>query len=113
MPAQITTTINGTPDGPGEARTFARLIALENERRAALTPPGTPLPARTATELKASMKVILDAQYIPAWLASWVGETLALDFREEKTKRDWEAAIATASDTERLAAYQILNPPRP
>lgn len=37
------------------------MIGLENERRAALTPPGAPLPFATAAEIKTSYEAVFNA----------------------------------------------------
>lgn len=51
----------GTPDAEDQ-RAARHAIFTENTRRAALTPPGTPLPNSTAAEVRASYLSILTSQ---------------------------------------------------
>jgi len=48
----------GSPDG-NDTRAAKYIIKVENDRRAALDPPGTPLPDATGAEVKSSYLTIL------------------------------------------------------
>jgi len=59
----ITLAVNfsGTPDADDQ-RALRQLIFMENQRLAALIPPGTPLPSSTGAEAKSSYLSILTSQ---------------------------------------------------
>lgn len=54
----FSTDFTGPPDADDQLAA-KYIVALENKRRAALDPPGTPLPANTGAALKASYLLLL------------------------------------------------------
>lgn len=62
----LSTTFSGTPDAD-DILAAQRLVRKENERRAALIPPGTPLDTSSAANLKASALVVLSALQNTSW----------------------------------------------
>jgi hypothetical protein len=56
----MTVAITGSAN-PNDIRAFRHKVNLENERRAALTPPGTPLPVSPAAVLRTSYATLLSA----------------------------------------------------
>lgn len=58
----------GTADSD-DVLCVTRIVRLENERRAALTPPGTPLATNNAANLKASGITVLNALLTSTWLS--------------------------------------------
>jgi hypothetical protein len=65
MTTLVLTTNVATPDAE-DRRAMEFIIGLENTRRAALTPPGTPLVFSTAAERKTAYETCLNALMISA-----------------------------------------------
>jgi hypothetical protein len=63
MNIAITVNFTGTPDAE-DILAANQIVFSENKDRAALNPPGTPLPLSTAAELKASYISLLQAEII-------------------------------------------------
>jgi len=59
-------TFSGTPDDD-DLRAARYLVRIENAKRAAAEPPGTPLATSPAPQLKASVITILSATVDSAW----------------------------------------------
>jgi hypothetical protein len=92
MALTITANATGTID-PNERRAIEMLAEIENARRAALDPPGTPLLVDTAANRKTTYETILQARLaeIHASYISQAGESLP-------SVREIKSALAGASN---------------
>jgi hypothetical protein len=61
MNVVFTVTFSGTPDAD-DARSASQIVFIENQKREATSPPGTPLAVDTGANLKASYLSLLTAQ---------------------------------------------------
>ncbi len=84
------TNFSGAPDDE-DRRAAHFLIRVENARRAALDPPGTPLPSSTGAELKASTLTVMDQILTNAW-TSYVQQ--AAGDKTGANEDDWKAIKA-------------------
>ena len=97
----ILANVTGSADEK-DRRAMKMLIDQENERRAALDPPGTPLPQSTAPERRASYETVLQPILASAH-ASYIqqaGERVLLS--------DLKPLWAAATDAKRAAALAAL-----
>ena len=99
----FTTNVVGTPDEQ-DRRAFRLIVDNENARRAALTPPGTPLPASTAAERKSSYEIVL-AQTVLSAHKSYIDQASDLVATVELKKR-----FLIATDAQQAAALAALPP---
>jgi len=99
----ITSNVTGIADEQ-DRRAMNLLIDQENARRAALVPPGTPLPKSTGAERKASYELLLNER-LAAMHASYIEQagSTAL-FRDIRPR--WEIA----TDAQRTACLNALPP---
>lgn len=86
MNIAISVNFTGTPDAEDQ-RAARHIIALENARRAALTPPGTPLPTATGADVKASYLAILTGILTSAH-TSYIAQSVSRDGVAERFTAD-------------------------
>lgn len=72
MTITFTVDFSGAPDAD-DMLAAKRLVRLENDRRAALVPPGTPLPTGSAAQLKASALTVVLTN-LTAWWVSYIAQ---------------------------------------
>lgn len=96
----INVQITGTIDQE-DRRAMDLEITRENARRAALTPPATPLPMSTNTEKRVSYEQILTPRVVAAHMNN-INESNVATLAEVRT------AWAAASDQQRNAALAAL-----
>lgn len=101
MALSITVSVSGTAT-QDDARAARYMVARENERRAALDPPGTPLATSTAAELRASYQTVLGA-VVTASHASYVQQST-----EHALRNEFRQAFEAATDQQRAAALAAL-----
>jgi hypothetical protein len=94
-------TVNVSNPDEEDRRAMDLIIARENERRAALVPPGTPLPNSTAAERKSSYESLIAPMLLDAHKA-FIREAGDLSFRNMKARWD------IATDAQRIAAANQL-----
>lgn len=100
--AVIAITVNATGTADEEDRSGMEYqIDKENARRAALDPPGTPLPKSTASERKASYETIAAAV-----IAGWHQENI--DLGSVASLAQIKALWPTATISQRNAAFAAL-----
>jgi len=98
--AAIAANVTGTLD-QADRRAMLFIVNQENARRAALTPPGTPLPVSTNVEIRTSYATVQSALLNTAHL-SYVDQSTVASFQEMK------AAFNAATDQQRNAALVAL-----
>lgn len=96
----IAAQVTGTADEE-DRRAFQFVVDQENARRAALTPPGTPLPASTVAERRTSYELILQPRLVD-WHRSNINES------DIATLAQIRALWPTATDAKRNAALAAL-----
>lgn len=101
MPLAIAVTVSGTAD-ESDLRAARFMVAQENARRAALTPPGTPLPTSTGAELRTSYQTVLSAVVVSAH-GSYVKQS-----SEAALRNEFKTAFDAATDAQRAAALAAL-----
>ncbi len=84
-----------------DRRAFRYVVDQENARLAALNPPGTPLPASTVAERRASYELILQPKLVD-WHRSNISES------DVATLAAVRALWPTATDAKRNAALAAL-----
>lgn len=92
----------GTADEE-DRRAFQYVVEQENARRAALTPPGTPLPASTVAERRSSYELIATPKVLQ-WHLSNIRES------DVATLAQVRARWPIATDAQRAAALAALPP---
>ena len=101
--ADFTVNITNTNAGiDGQAARY--IVALENERRAALDPPGTPLPLTPAGDLVTSYETVLAAT-VAAAHASYI-----IQAGEQSLQTDARDRWKISTDAQRTAALAALQP---
>lgn len=98
--AVISANVTGTLD-QADRRAMLYIVELENARRAAATPPGTPLPISTNTEIRTSYATVQSALLNSAHL-SYVKQS---DF---VTLQEIRGLWPNATDQQRAAAAAAL-----
>lgn len=108
-PSTITLSVNftGSPSA-SDVRTSKWIIAQENNRLAALTPPGVPLPSGTAAEIKSSVLICLKGIVVNYMIdsAARADEDAAVKLSQDEL-RDIHRAISDRLNSGSTAA-QIL-----
>lgn len=100
MAMQFTVSITGTPtEADKHAAQYA--VDTENARRAALDPPGTPLPSGTAIQLRDSYQTILGGVNVDIHAHNLAQSDTA-------TLQEFKDAWPNATDAQRQAALTAL-----
>lgn len=97
--------INITGATGADAKAAQYIVDNENARRAALDPPGTPLPTSPANALLASYETVLAATLSTAH-DSYIVQAADADLSEQNARERWRLS----SDAQRAAALAELEP---